>query len=211
MPEVNVNGQSISYAERGRGLPLVLVHGFPLDNRIWESQIANLSDKYRVIAPDLPGFGASDAPASPYNPPWFAAWVEAFQTATHSRGAVLIGNSLGGRIALEAGLAHPKSVRGLVLLTPSPAFRRLRQWVPLVRVASPELARLPMPPLNHRLTVEGIKAMAEIAASDIAIRKRTEKLRALRLAKEAHDLANPPEPKAKPKAKAKVAKKAEVK
>jgi hypothetical protein len=53
--------------------------------------------------------------------------------------------------------------------------------------------------------VEGIKAMAEIAASDIAIRKRTEKLRALRLAKEAEDLANPPEPKTKPKAKAKKA------
>ena len=55
--------------------------------------------------------------------------------------------------------------------------------------------------------VEGIKAMAEIAAADVAIRKRTEKLRALRLAKEAEDLANPPEPKAK----AKVAKKADVK
>ena len=53
--------------------------------------------------------------------------------------------------------------------------------------------------------VEGIKAMAEIAAADIAIRKRTEKLRALRLAKEAADLANPPEPKAK------AAKKADVK
>ena len=61
--------------------------------------------------------------------------------------------------------------------------------------------------LNRKRTqeVEGIKAMAEIAAADIAIRKRTETLRALRLAKEAADLANPPEPKvkAKPKAKAK--------
>jgi hypothetical protein len=47
--------------------------------------------------------------------------------------------------------------------------------------------------------VEGIKAMAEIAAADIAIRKRTEQLRALRLAKEAADLANPPEPKVKAK------------
>ena len=47
--------------------------------------------------------------------------------------------------------------------------------------------------------VEGIKAMADIAAADIAIRKRTEKLRALRLAKEAADRENPPEPKAKPK------------
>ena len=69
--------------------------------------------------------------------------------------------------------------------------------------------------LNRRRAqeVEGVKAMAEIAAADVAIRKRTETLRALRLAKEAEDLANPPEPKAKPKAKAKakVAKKADVK
>jgi hypothetical protein len=54
--------------------------------------------------------------------------------------------------------------------------------------------------------VEGVKAMAEIAAADVAIRKRTEKLRALRLAKEAADRENPPEPKTKAKAKAKTAK-----
>ncbi len=62
--------------------------------------------------------------------------------------------------------------------------------------------------LNRKRTqeVEGIKAMAEIAAADIAIRKRTEKLRALRLAKEAADRESPPEPKVKAKAKAKTAK-----
>lgn len=49
--------------------------------------------------------------------------------------------------------------------------------------------------------IEGVKAMAEIAAADIAIRKRTEQLRALRLAKEAADRENPPEPKVKAKAK----------
>jgi hypothetical protein len=53
--------------------------------------------------------------------------------------------------------------------------------------------------LNRKRTqdAEGIKAMADIAAADIAIRKRTENLRAMRLAKEAADRANPPEPKAK--------------
>ena len=54
--------------------------------------------------------------------------------------------------------------------------------------------------------VEGIKAMAEIAAADIAIRKRTEKLRALRLAKEAAERESPPEPKVKAKARTKTAK-----
>ena len=57
--------------------------------------------------------------------------------------------------------------------------------------------------LNRRRAqeVEGVKAMAEIAAADVAIRKRTEKLRALRLAKEAADRENPPEPAVKTKAK----------
>lgn len=54
--------------------------------------------------------------------------------------------------------------------------------------------------------VEGIKALAEIAAADVAIRKRTEALRALRLAKEAADRENPPEPKVKARARAKTAK-----
>jgi hypothetical protein len=59
--------------------------------------------------------------------------------------------------------------------------------------------------LNRKRTqeVEGIKAMADIAAADIAIRKRTETLRALRLAREAEELANPPPPKVKAKPKAK--------
>jgi hypothetical protein len=62
--------------------------------------------------------------------------------------------------------------------------------------------------LNRRRTqeVEGIKAMAEIAAADVAIRKKTEKLRALRLAKEAADRENPPPPVVK-KARTKAAKK----
>jgi len=54
--------------------------------------------------------------------------------------------------------------------------------------------------------VEGIKALAEIAAADVAIRKRTETLRALRLAKEAADRENQPEPKVKARARAKTAK-----
>jgi hypothetical protein len=59
--------------------------------------------------------------------------------------------------------------------------------------------------LNRKLAqdAEGIKAMADIAAADLAIRKRTADLRAIRLAKEAADLANPPEPKVKAKAKPK--------
>ena len=159
--ETRAMGVRALYLEAGPpdASPVILLHGLGATNASLLPVLADLAADYRVLAPDLPGFGASDAPTSPYNPAWFAAWVEAFQNATGSRGAVLVGNSLGGRIAMEAGLTHPKSVRGMVLLTPSPAFRRLRQWIPLVRVVTPELARLPMPPMSHRMTVEGIRAM----------------------------------------------------
>lgn len=153
-------GVRTSYLEAGPpdAPPVILLHGLGATNASMLPCLADLAVDHRVLAPDSPGFGGSDAPRGPYSPAWFAAWLEAFQRLTDSRGAVLIGNSLGGRIALEAGLTHPGSVRALVLLAPSPAFRRLRQVVPLVRRVSPELARLPWP-LSHRLVVEGIRGM----------------------------------------------------
>ena len=158
--QVTAMGVRTSYLEAGPpdAPPVLLLHGLGATNASMLPVLADLAVDHRVLAPDLPGFGASDAPRSPYNPTWFAAWAEAFQSVTRSRGAVLIGNSLGGRVALECGLAHPKSVRALVLLTPSPAFRRLRQYVPLVRLVSPELARFPAV-IPHRLVVEGIRVM----------------------------------------------------
>lgn len=158
--ETTAMGVRTSYLEAGPAdaPPVLLLHGLGATNASMLPVLADLAVDHRVIAPDLPGFGASGAPSAPYNAPWFAAWVEAFQRVTDSRGAVLIGNSLGGRVALECGLAHPRSVRALVLLTPSPAFRRLRQWVPLVRWVPPDLARLPLPQ-SHRLVVEAIRAM----------------------------------------------------
>ena len=158
--EVRAMGVRTNYIEAGPAdaPPVILLHGLGATNASMLPLIDDLAHDHRVLAPDNPGFGNSDAPAGPYNPAWFAAWLEAFQVVTGSRGAVLVGNSMGGRIAIEAGLTHPRSVRGMVLLAPSPAFRRLRQWIPLVRFASPQLARVPMP-FNHSLAVEGIRAM----------------------------------------------------
>ena len=158
--EVLAMGVRTSYLEAGPpdAPPVLLLHGLGATNASMLPLLADLAADHRVLAPDAPGFGASAAPRSPYNPAWFAAWIEAFQRATGSRAAVLVGNSLGGRIALEAGLAHPASVRALVLLTPSPAFRRLRQYVPVVRLVSPELARFPLL-VNHRAVVEGLRSM----------------------------------------------------
>lgn len=157
---VEAMGIRTSYLEAGPAdaPPVLLLHGLGATNASLLPCLADLATDHRVLAPDLPGFGQTEAPSASYNPAWFAAWVEAFQHAVGARRAVLVGNSLGGRVSLEAGLTHPRSVRGLVLLTPSPAFRRLRQWVPAVRLLRPELAHVPFS-LNHRLVVEAVRGM----------------------------------------------------
>ncbi len=158
--EVQALGVRTSYLEAGPvdAPPVVLLHGLGATNASMLPVLAALAVDHRVIAPDSPGFGQSEAPRSPYSPAWYAAWLEDLQRVLHARPAVLVGNSLGGRLALEAGLTHPQSVRALVLLTPSPAFRRLRQYVPAVRLLRPELGRLPVV-MPHGVVVESIRGM----------------------------------------------------
>jgi pimeloyl-ACP methyl ester carboxylesterase len=156
---VTAMGVPTAYLEAGPpdAPPVVLLHGLGATNASLLPCLADLARDHRVLAPDLPGFGGSAAPRAAYSPAWFAAWLEELQKVLDARPAVVLGNSLGGRVALEAGLAHPRSVRGLVLLTPSPAFRRMRQVVPMVRLMRPELARLPFP-VNHGLVVEVVRS-----------------------------------------------------
>ena len=156
----DVMGIRTSYLEAGPrdAPPVLMLHGLGATNASLLPCFADLAKDHWVIAPDLPGFGNTAAPAASYSPAWFAAWVEALQHQTGMRKATLLGNSLGGRVALEQALTHPRSVTGLALLTPSPAFRRLRQLVPAVRLLRPELGAVPLR-LSHRLVVEAIRAM----------------------------------------------------
>ena len=75
----------------------------------------------------------------------------------------VIGNSLGGRTALEASLLAPERIRGLVLLAPAMAFRKLRQFIPVVNVLRPELARLPLR-FSRKMAVLGLKGDVRRAA-----------------------------------------------
>ena len=59
MPRISVNNAKLNVVQRGTGLPMVLVHGFPVDHSMWQGQIDNLADACHIIAPDLRGFGAS--------------------------------------------------------------------------------------------------------------------------------------------------------
>jgi pimeloyl-ACP methyl ester carboxylesterase len=115
MPTRNINGAVIHYADKGDGPALALVHGFPLDHTVWTDQIDALAGKYRVIAPDLRGFGASG------NDRAFSILdlADDLHTLLQSLGAlpcVLAGLSMGGYVSLAFCKKYPADLRGLVLI-----------------------------------------------------------------------------------------------
>ena len=156
----NVLGVRSAYLEAGPrdAPPVVLLHGLGATNASMLPLLADLATDHRVIAPDFPGFGASDAPRWRYRAAELARWLDAFLTTVDARPAAVVGNSLGGRVAIELGLASPSAVSRMVLLCPSPAFRRLRQFTPLVRLLPPD-AVVPPLPMPHHAVVLGIRAM----------------------------------------------------
>jgi pimeloyl-ACP methyl ester carboxylesterase len=141
---ISVRGVDTFLVDAGQGPPIVMLHGLGATNASFLPTLHELSRDYRVIAPDLPGFGDSGKPLRAYHAGFFAKWAKALLDALGLERAHFIGNSMGGRIALEVALRHPERVDRLALLAPAVAFRKLRQLVPLVRMLRPELAALPM-------------------------------------------------------------------
>ncbi|MDF3312793.1 alpha/beta fold hydrolase [Rhodococcus sp. T2V] len=159
--EVTACGLRTAYLEAGRAdaPPVVLLHGLGATNASMLPVLADLAEDFRVLAPDLPGFGASDAPAWTYTAEQLFRWLRDFLDAVGAGGAVVIGNSLGGRLALELAMREPDTVDKLVLLCPSPAFRRFRQLAPLARWWPVDVARLPMIGLPRAVVMAGAKSM----------------------------------------------------
>ncbi len=153
----------ISLDEAGTGPAVILIHGLGATKVSMLPTLAALAGEgRRAIALDLPGFGDSVKPLrAPYHAPYFARSVVALMDALGIERADLIGNSLGGRVALEVGLRFPDRAGRLGLLAPSLAWLRGRPWAPLLRLVSPQLGLLQPAP---RPLVEGI--VRAIAGSD---------------------------------------------
>jgi pimeloyl-ACP methyl ester carboxylesterase len=112
-------GHSIYYVDRGRGEPLILIHGFGASLYSWRHVIGPLSESHRVIAVDLIGFGFSDKPDIEYSVPLFAEQIVHVMDRLGLPRAVLVGNSMGGRTAATIAVRHPERARGLVLIDPA--------------------------------------------------------------------------------------------
>jgi len=97
---------------------IIIIHGWGQSSKDWEYVAQTLSDKYRVVVLDLPGFGGSSLPPKPYNTEMYAKFIKNFIEKLGLRKVILIGHSLGGKISicLSAGSTN---IKKLFLIAPS--------------------------------------------------------------------------------------------
>jgi 3-oxoadipate enol-lactonase len=115
MPDISLGDISLHVVDRGRGKPLLLVHGFPLDHTMWGKQIDDLAADYRVIAPDLRGFGQSDVTAGTVN---MEQMADDLATLLDGLGVAepvtLCGLSMGGYVGWQFALRHRQRLAKLI-------------------------------------------------------------------------------------------------
>jgi epoxide hydrolase 4 len=125
--EVEVNGVRLHCVVEGEGQLVLLLHGFPQTSHAWRKQIPELARHFRVVAPDLRGFGASDKPKgiAAYRTSVVADDIVALIHAFGTERAHVVGHDWGGGVAWTTAMEHPEAVHRLVVLNcPHPVVMR---------------------------------------------------------------------------------------
>lgn len=130
----SVNGHRIAYLDEGHGPPLILIHGYGGSMWQWEYQ-RPLTERFRVITPDLIGSGLSDKPDIDYSPDDLIGSIHGLMDSLGLPTATIVGNSMGAGVALGLALSHPDRVDRLVLIDGFPDHVRERLVSPLMRRA----------------------------------------------------------------------------
>ena len=117
MEKLNIDGANIAYARHGKGMPMVLVHGYPLDHTIWDEVVPQLEKKFDLIIPDLRGFGESDVKASDNTLTGYATDIATLLNYLKIEKACLAGHSMGGYVALAFAREFPERISGLAMIS----------------------------------------------------------------------------------------------
>ena len=116
MKKTIVNGIELAYTRRGKGTPLVLLHGYPLDHTIWEPLLPLLENDFDLILPDLRGFGETKITQADYAMADLAADVTGLLDKLSIQKAAVAGHSMGGYVALAFACLYPQRMLGLGLV-----------------------------------------------------------------------------------------------
>jgi pimeloyl-ACP methyl ester carboxylesterase/putative sterol carrier protein len=176
---VDAAGLELSTFAFGQGPPVVLLHGLAATKLSYLPLLPALAERYRVIVPDLPGHGESSKPRSRYTPGYFARVIRAVLDRLDIDQASVMGNSMGGRIALEVATAFPSRVSSLILLDPAAAGLPFPLYARLLGVLPTGVGAVPVP-WRKGIVVAAIRQMfadpdrlpkaAYLAAADEFIR-----------------------------------------
>jgi pimeloyl-ACP methyl ester carboxylesterase len=114
---LELHGDRIAYRDAGQGDVLLLIHGMAGSSATWRAVLPQLAKKYRVVAPDLLGHGESDKPRGDYSLGAFAVWLRDFLDELGITRATVVGQSLGGGVAMQFVYQHPDYCERLVLIS----------------------------------------------------------------------------------------------
>ncbi len=115
--KLNIDGIDIAYVRRGKGIPMVLIHGFPLDHTTWDELAPLLSDDFDLIIPDLRGFGGSDLMEADQSIIDYASDLAGLMDHFRIKKAILAGHSMGGYVALGFAREYPTRISGLAMVS----------------------------------------------------------------------------------------------
>jgi len=134
MPRQHINNINLYYEIHGSGAPLVLIHGLGSSTRDWQDQLDHFAKNYQVVLIDMRGHGQSDKPIGPYSIPLFATDVALLLQELQLTPAHVVGISMGGMIAFQLTVDHPRLVKSLVIVNSAPEFivrtfrEKLKLW-----------------------------------------------------------------------------------
>src|SRR3954464_5105060 len=130
---IELHGHSVAYRMAGSGPVLLLIHGMAGTNAVWEDVFPELTTDHTVIAPDLPGHGASGPPAGDYSLGAMAATLRDLLLTLGHEGATVVGHSLGGGVAMQFSYLFPEQTQRLVLISSGGLGRSVN---PVLRLAA---------------------------------------------------------------------------
>jgi pimeloyl-ACP methyl ester carboxylesterase len=170
------NEHAIAYRRAGQGPPLVLLHGFTLDSRIWRRQLEDLSDEFSVVAWDAPGAGASPDPPSPFTMADWAHCLAGFLDVMGIERAHILGMSWGGVLAQEFYRLHSTRTGSLILagtyagwkgsLPPMACSERLATCMRAASLPAQEFVPQWIPGLISAAASQNVRAELSVVVSD---------------------------------------------
>lgn len=155
---VRAAGIDLSTYAFGHGPPVLLLHGLAATKVSYLPLLPALAERYRVIVPDLPGHGESGKPRERYTPVFFSRVIGALMDEMGIEKAAVVGNSMGGRIALEVADVYPERVTSLILLDPAAAGVPFPLYARLLGLLPTGVGAVPVP-WRRKIVVTAIRQM----------------------------------------------------